>query len=69
MSETEKYLPQTAAALAKLQETAALLDTNADISIAKKEELETKLSSICQQLTDKAALIDNIINTLNGALK
>lgn len=69
MSETAKYLPQTAAALAKLQETAALLETTADISTAKQQELQEKLSTLHQELADKAQCIDNIINTLNGALK
>lgn len=69
MSETAKYLPKTAAALAKLQESAALLEQSADISIAGKQQLEEKLSSLHQKLADKAAQIDNIINTLNGAIK
>lgn len=69
MSETAKYLPKTAAALAKLQESAAFLEQSADISMAQKQQLEEKLSSLRQKLADKAAQIDNIINTLNGAIK
>ena len=69
MSETAKYLPKTAAALAKLQESAALLNNNADISVAQQQELKEKLATLRQQLADKAACIDNIINTLNGAIK
>lgn len=69
MSETAKYLPKTAAALAKLQESAAFLEQSADISMTQKQQLEEKLSSLRQKLTDKAAQIDNIINTLNGAIK
>lgn len=69
MSETSKYLPKTTASLAKLQESVVLLEQCADISTAEQQKLTEKLSILRQQLTDKAACIDNIINTLNGALK
>lgn len=69
MSETAKYLPKTADALAKLQESAALLEQAADISAVEQQQLKEKLTTLRQQLADKAACIDNIINTLNGAIK
>ncbi len=69
MEETAKYFPQTAAALAALAETAAVLKENAALSGAEKEELKEKLSSMRQQLADKAACIDEIICRLNGAIK
>ena len=40
MSETAKYLPKTAAALAKLQESAALLEQSADISATEQQQLK-----------------------------
>ncbi|MCM1323539.1 MAG: hypothetical protein NC218_05210 [Acetobacter sp.] len=69
MSETAKYLPKTAAALASLQESAMFLEQSAELSAAEQQQLKEKLSTLRQQLTDKAACIDNIINTLNGAIK
>lgn len=69
MSETAKYLPKTAAALAKLQESAAILEQAADISVAEQQKLQKKLSVLREQLAEKAQCIDNIINTLNGAIK
>ena len=69
MSETAKYLHKTAAALAKLQESAALLEQSADISATEQQQLKEKLSALRVQLADKAQCIDNIINTLNGAIK
>ena len=69
MSETAKYLPKTIASLAKLQETTALLENNADFSITDKKEIEDKLSFLRSQIEIKVAVIDNIINTLNGAIK
>lgn len=69
MSETAKYLPKTAAALAKLQESAAILEQAADISVAEQQKLQKKLSVLREQLAEKAQCIDNIIKTLNGAIK
>lgn len=69
MSETARYLPKTAVALAKLQETAVFLEQSAECSISSQQQLKEKLTTLRQQLTDKAQCIDNIINTLNGAIK
>ncbi len=69
MSKTAEYLPKTAAALAALQESTALLEQNAELSAAEQQQLKEKLTTLRQQLADKAACIDNIINTLNGAIK
>lgn len=69
MQETAKYLPKTANALKNLQDSLALLETSADISAEKQQELTEKLATLRKQLADKAECIDNIINTLNGALK
>lgn len=69
MQETAKYLPKTANALKKLQDNLALLENSADISAQKQQELTEKLTTLRKQLADKAECIDNIINTLNGALK
>ncbi len=69
MEQTSKYLPKTSAALASLQESAALLCQNAELSVNEKQELKTKLAELRQQLADKATCIDEIINRLNGAIK
>lgn len=69
MTQTAKYFPQTTAALAALKESADKLQQNADISITEREMLKEKLSSMRQQLTEKATCIDEIICKLNGAIK
>ncbi len=69
MQETAKYLPKTANALKNLTDSVSLLENSADISAAEQQKLTEKLATLRQQLTDKAECIDNIINTLNGALK
>ena len=69
MEQTAKYLPQTNVALAKLKEVTTLLEQTVDISADEQQKLKEQLSVLRQKLTDKAACIDNIINTLNGAIK
>lgn len=69
MLQTEKYLPKTANALKELKECATLLDETVTLSLTEKKELTDKLVNMRQTLKDKAECIDNIINTLYGALK
>lgn len=69
MEQTAKYLPKTNVALTKLQEATTLLEQSADISANEQQKLTEQLSVLRQKLADKAACIDNIINTLNGAIK
>lgn len=67
MESTAKYFPQTAAALAELKESLALLEETAAVSAEEKQQLSLKLAEMRRQITQKAARIEEIIATLNGA--
>lgn len=69
MEENLKYFPKTAAALTELKQSTALLAEKADVSEAEKRQLSAKLADMKATLIQKAARIEEIITTLNGAIK
>lgn len=69
MEQSSKYLPKTASALAKLQESIAILEDASNLSTVQKQQLADKLSYTQEQITQKATTINEIIRKLNGALK
>lgn len=69
MEQSSKYLPKTAAALANLQESIAILDDASKISTVQKQQLADKLSYTQEQITKKAITINEIIRKLNGAIE
>lgn len=67
MESNAKYFPQTAAALAELKQSLAFLEETAAVSAEEKQQLSFKLTEMRRQITQKAARIEEIIETLNGA--
>lgn len=68
MEQDNKYLPQTAAALLALEETAALLANAAADTSANHSALKQELTNIKKEIAAETSRIDDIIQTLNGAI-
>ena len=69
MLQNLQYLKKTAAALQELNQAASDLDVSADAEVLQQQALKQTVSSLKSELKEKAQRIDDIINTLNGALK
>ncbi|MBR1372943.1 hypothetical protein IJ556_00645 [bacterium] len=69
MEDYSKDFTQTAGALESLRQTVESLDHDITVELASKDKLKEAVSHLKQELRDKAARIDSIIETLNGALK
>jgi len=69
MEQASKYFTKTAEALQKLNNDVAVLENAAEAELTAKTELEADKSMIKEAIEAKVQHIDNIIKTLNGALK
>lgn len=69
MQQNLQYLKKTAAALQELNQAALDLGASADSEIMQQQALKQTVSNLKDELKEKAQRIDDIINTLNGALK
>lgn len=69
MQQNLQYLEKTSAALQELNQAALDLNTSVDSEVHHQQALKETVSNIKNELKEKAQRIDDIIKTLNGALK
>lgn len=69
MQQKTLYLEKTSAALENLQSVTADLTASIDSEIVQQQALKNTVSTLKSKLRTKAERIEDIIKTLNGALK
>ena len=69
MEQTSKYFTKTATALQNLNNNVSVLESAAEAELTAQAELKADKSMLKEAIEAKVQRIDNIINTLNGALK
>lgn len=69
MEQTSKYFTKTAEALQTLNNNVSALENAAEAEINTKTELQADKIMLKEAIEAKVQRIDNIIKTLNGALK
>ncbi len=69
MEQTSKYFTKTATALQNLNNNVSVLESAAEAELTAQAELKADKSMLKEAIEAKVQRIDNIIKTLNGALK
>jgi len=69
MEQTSKYFTKTATALQNLNNNVSVLESAAEAELTVQAELKADKSMLKEAIEAKVQRIDNIIKTLNGALK
>ncbi len=69
MSENDKYFNKTKQAIKELEESLLELKSAGGVAVNQNKELSLKINHLNSEINQKVEDIENIINTLSGALK
>ena len=69
MSENDKYFNKTKQAIKELEESLLELKSAGGAAVNQNKELSLKINHLNSEINQKVEDIENIINTLSGALK
>ena len=69
MEDKNKYFNKTKSAILELEQELHVLKLNANNAVNKNNELSLRVSRLNNEIEQKIIEIEDIITTLNGALK